>query len=356
MKKIIFFSLALIFASCGRDPFRIEGKYSAEAGTPVYLIDLGPNDTLGVTQVKDSSFSFEGHLEKGPVFVYVGNGRERVRFPLEKGTVKVDIDERTESGTPLVDSYNAFHKRFYSFDAMRNAERKVLEKDEPTMDPDTFNARWEELNRKYASLQADLTDSLVRLNPDNLLGALALEDLSYKDAGRFIELYGITGETVRNFPAVASQYESLSVLERTSPGKMFSDYSVPSGNPDGSTARLSDYIGRGKYILLDHWASWCGPCKAEMPYLKKTYEAFHGENFDILGLAVKDKREDTIASMEELSLPWNQIFNVADQPEEFYGINAIPHLILFAPDGTIIARGIRGEQIFVLVSKALEGN
>ncbi len=137
---------------------------------------------------------------------------------------------------------------------------------------------------------------------------------------------------------------------------MFLDYSVPYGNPDGTTARLSDYIGKGKYILLDHWASWCGPCKAEMPYLKKTYEAFHGENFDILGLAIKEKVEDTKASIEELSLPWSQIFNVTDQPEEFYGINAIPHLILFAPDGTIMARGIRGEQIFVLVSKALEGN
>ena len=353
MKKIILFVLPFLILSCARDQFRIEGKYSVADGKTVYLIDLGLNDTLGVTEVKDSSFSLLGHGDKGPMYVYVGNDKERVRFILEKGTVNVDIDERTVSGTPMVDAYNVFHKRFYSFDAERNAERKVLAGEESTMDPDTFNLKWEELNKKYTSFQADLADSLIRLNPDNLLGAMALEDLSYKDFGRFMELYDITSEEVKSFPAVASRYKSLAPMERTSPGKMFSDYTVPSGNLDGTSAKLSDYIGKGKYILLDHWASWCGPCKAEMPYLKKTYEAFHGEKFDILGIAINDKKEDTLNSIKELSLPWNQILNATNQPSDYYGINAIPHLILFASDGTIVARGMRGEQIYALVSKAL---
>ena len=353
MKKIILFALPFLILSCARDQFRIEGKYSVADGKTVYLIDLGLNDTLGVTEVRDSSFSLSGRGDKGPMYVYVGNGKERVRFILEKGTVNVDIDERTVSGTPMVDAYNAFHKRFYSFDAERNAERKVLAREESTMDPDIFNLKWEELNKKYASFQADLADSLIRLNPDNLLGAMALEDLSNKDFGRFIELYDIASEEVKSFPAVASRYKSLAPMERTSQGKMFTDYTVPSGNLDGTPAKLSDYIGKGKYILLDHWASWCGPCKAEMPYLKKTYEAFHGEKFDILGIAINDKKEDTLNSIKELSLPWNQILNATNQPSDYYGINAIPHLILFAPDGTIVARGMRGDQIYALVSKAL---
>ncbi|MBR5661846.1 MAG: AhpC/TSA family protein [Bacteroidales bacterium] len=355
MKKLLLIALPLLVLSCGRDYFRIEGKYSVADGKTVYLIDLGLNDTLGVTEVKDSSFLFLGDWDKEPSYVYVGNGKERVRFIMEKGTVNVDIDERTVSGTPMVDAYNDFHKRFYSFDAKRNTDRKALSEKASVMDPDTFNAEWEELDRKYASLQADLADSLIRLNPDNLLGAMALEDLSYKDFSRFMELYEITSEEVKSFPAVASRYKSLAPMERTSPGKMFTDYTVPSGNMDGTPAHLSEYIGKGKYILLDHWASWCGPCKAEMPYLKKTYEAFRGDRFDILGIAINDKKENTLKAIEELSLPWNQIFNATDQPSEFYGINAIPHLILFAPDGTIVARGIRGEQIYVLVSKELAG-
>ena len=356
MKRIVYIFYLLLFLSCSGSPFTIEGKYSAKEGTPVYLIDLGGNDTLSVTEVKDGSFTFSGRLDKGPVYVYVGQGKERVRFILEGGTVNADIDERTENGTPMVDSYNAFHKKFYSFDAMRNAERKALEAEASGMDPDSFNVKWEELDRKYASMQADLADSLIQENPDNLLGAMVMEDLSYKDLDRFMDLWDSVGETVRNFPAVATRYNSLSPLEQTSPGHMFRDYTVPSGNSDGSSASLSDYIGNGKYILLDHWASWCGPCKAEMPYIKKTYEAFHGEMFDILGLAINDKMEDTVSSIEELSLPWNQIFNVSSEPEKYYGINAIPHLILFAPDGTILARGIRGEQIYATVSKALSGN
>ena len=112
MKKIILFALPFLILSCARDQFRIEGKYSVADGKTVYLIDLGLNDTLGVTEVMDSSFSLSGRGDKGPMYVYVGNGKERVRFILEKGTVNVDIDERTVSGTPMVDAYNAFHKRF----------------------------------------------------------------------------------------------------------------------------------------------------------------------------------------------------------------------------------------------------
>ena len=137
MKKIILFALPFLILSCARDQFRIEGKYSVADGKTVYLIDLGLNDTLGVTEVKDSSFSLLGHGDKGPMYVYVGNGKERVRFILEKGTVNVDIDERTVSGTPMVDAYNVFHKRFYSFDAEKNAERKALAGEESTMDPDS---------------------------------------------------------------------------------------------------------------------------------------------------------------------------------------------------------------------------
>jgi len=354
MKRFVLILIPLLVLSCESRTYRIEGRYSTEDGTPVYLIDLQMHDTLGMTSVADSTFFFSGKLADGPAFVYVGQGRERVRFILEGGSVNVDLDERSEQGTPMVDAYNSFHSKFYSFDAERNVERKSLEQRSTELSSDDFMKEWDAVTRKYVARQADLADSLVRANCDNLLGALALEDLSYKDMDRFLDLYELSGETVKDFPAVAARYKSIMVLERTSSGNMFTDYEIPSGNLDGSMARLSDYIGKGKYILLDHWASWCGPCKAEMPYLKKTYEAFAGDWFDIVGLAINDKQENTLDAIDELGLPWNQIYNVTTQPGEFYGINSIPHLILFAPDGTILARGIRGEQIFVTVSEALK--
>jgi thiol-disulfide isomerase/thioredoxin len=181
-----------------------------------------------------------------------------------------------------------------------------------------------------------------------------LDDLALKDTARFMDLYREADPRVKDFYMVKADYVSIQTAIRTSAGKMFTDYTVQGGNPDGSDVKLSDYVGKGKYILLDHWASWCGPCKAEMPYLKKTYEAFHGDRFDIVGVAVSDKREDTEKAIPAWDLPWNQILDAQRIPLELYGVNAIPHLILFAPDGKILARGLRGEDIYAAVEAALK--
>ena len=112
-------------------------------------------------------------------------------------------------------------------------------------------------------------------------------------------------------------------------------------------------MGNGKYVLVDFWASWCGPCKEEMPTLKKVYETYAGDRFDMLSIAVADELEDTLKAAEEIGIPWNQIVNAQRVPLEIYGIDAIPHVILFGPDGTILRRGLRGSAIGEAVAEAL---
>ncbi len=323
MKRILYLlAMAAVVLACGRNAYTIDGLYTTDDGTDVYLIDLERNDTLGVTAVRGGRFRFTGDV-KEPCYVYVGRAKERIRFILEPGTVRADIDQRTESGTPMVDAYNDFHRRFYGYSRLQRAEK------------------------------AALTDSVVRANCDNLVGAMALEDLAYVDTSRFMALYALLSDRMRDFGPVKKAYEAIEVQNRTAEGRMFTDYTVVGGNPDGTDVKLSDYVGRGKYILLDHWASWCGPCKAEMPYIKKTWEAFAGDRFDVVSVAVSDKREDTEAALAKLDMPWHQILDAQKIPGELYGINAIPHLILLAPDGTIAKRGLRGEQIYETVAAIL---
>ena len=136
-------------------------------------------------------------------------------------------------------------------------------------------------------------------------------------------------------------------------GNMFTDFEV--AQPDGSVARLSDYVGKGKYVLVDFWASWCGPCKREIPNIKAAYEKYAGEKFDVLSVAVWDKPEDTAVAAEEHGVTWNQIVNAQKIPTNIYGIQGIPHLILFGPDGIIITRGdeLRGPGLEETLSKLL---
>ena len=90
-----------------------------------------------------------------------------------------------------------------------------------------------------------------------------------------------------------------------------------------------------------------------MPYIRKVWEAFSGEKFDVVGVALNDKREDTLEALSKLGLPWHQILDAQRIPIELYNINAIPHIILFGPDGEILERGLRGGQIYETVAKYL---
>jgi thiol-disulfide isomerase/thioredoxin len=321
-KRVVYGLLFALLTACTSSQYRIDGIFTAEDGTPVWLIDQNAKDTLAETAVRDGAFTFSGRIQE-PFFAYVGNGKQRVHLILEPGTATVDIDERTVSGTPMEDAYGAFHRRFYGYKREQRAEKTAL------------------------------ADSVVRANRDNLVGAVALEDLAHVDADRFLSLYELLPAHLQEFYLVKSAYDAIMIQRTTAPGQPFTDYLIAGGNPDGTDVKLSDYVGRGRYILLDHWASWCGPCKAEMPFIKKTWEAFHGDRFDVVSIAVSDKRADTEQALSTLDMPWNQILDAQRIPLELYGVNAIPHLILFGPDGTILQRGLRGEDIYTTVADLL---
>ena len=322
LRTSLWLALALLALSCTDRRYQVDGIFTTGDGTEVYLIDIGRKDTLATVTVVDGRFTFAGTIAE-PAYVYVGRDRQRIHLILESGTVTADIDERVAYGTPMEDAYMAFHKRFYGYKRDQRAEK------------------------------AALADSVVRANRNNLVGALALEDLAYVDTARFMALHSLLPRHLQDFCLVRNAYESIRLQNRTSPGRMFTDYMVVGGNPDGSDVKLSDYVGRGKFILLDHWASWCGPCKAEMPYIKKTWDAFAGNRFDVVSIAVSDKRADTETALAKLDMPWHQILDGQKIPQELYGVSSIPHLILFAPDGTILKRGLRGEEIYETVAEVL---
>ena len=124
--------------------------------------------------------------------------------------------------------------------------------------------------------------------------------------------------------------------------------------PDGKEMKLSDYVGKGKYVLVDFWASWCGPCREEIPGLKDLYYEFKGDKFDIVGAPVFDKASNTLEAVKEFKIPWTQILNVPESVPAAYGFNYIPYIILVGPDGTILETNLRGEGIRSAVKKYLK--
>ncbi|MBQ0006867.1 MAG: TlpA family protein disulfide reductase [Alistipes sp.] len=134
-------------------------------------------------------------------------------------------------------------------------------------------------------------------------------------------------------------------------GQKFVDFIVDDGNPDGTAVRLSDYVGKGKYVIVDFWASWCAPCKGELPNLKEVYEKYGGDDFTVVSVAVWDKRADSEKTVKSHGMTWPQILNSGEFATKLYGIKAIPQIMMVGPDGTIVEWNLRGDAIETAVSK-----
>lgn len=124
---------------------------------------------------------------------------------------------------------------------------------------------------------------------------------------------------------------------------------------DGDVINLSDY--RGKYVLIDFWASWCVPCRHENPTLVKAYNQYKNQNFEILGISLDEDREPWLKAIEEDKLEWDQVSDLKGWRNEVavqYGIRAVPASFLIDPEGKIVAKNLRGEALLELLAKVLQ--
>ena len=189
----------------------------------------------------------------------------------------------------------------------------------------------------------EVMEPVIRLHTDDALGLDMVKNLTiYFNAKRRLEYIGMLSERIQANEEIMAQRKTLEVQLSIRAGEKFMDFAV---DYDGKTTRLSDYVGRGQYVLVDFWASWCGPCRAGIPRLIAAYNKYKNKGLIVLGIAVKDKPEASLKAIAELQIPYPQILDSQDVAYDLYGLNGIPYIILFAPDGTIFARGLRGEEI-----------
>ena len=360
MKRPVFlFSLLLLaVVSCKTqtNQYSILGKttYEDSEGSTVYLRCGDITDTTVVAA--DGTFSFSGQIDEPQVgAIQIRNNSKQMMYAyllLEPGTLQVEISPRsTVSGTPLNEALTAYELRKRDRADERRAAIKAIKEDE-SLTAEEKDAKEAALWDQYYVDSDALYSEIFDAHRDDAIGADALMNLA-ETREKFDSLYNLAGKNARKYPRIVKEIARYAQLDKTAAGQPFADFTIEGGNPDGTPVKFSDYVGQGKYVLVDFWASWCGPCKAEMPNLKNVYEKYKGDQFELVGVAVWDKREDTEKAISELGITWPVIYDAQTLPTDIYGINGIPHIILFGPDGTILARELRGEEIGAEVAKYL---
>ncbi len=252
----------------------------------------------------------------------------------------------------FMDEYMAKQKEIYSDSLMTQEEKSI---------------KFEEYFEEFIGGYVDHHKKAAQENPDNFVSVLALSNLRGQlEDIQMDSLINTLSAAVQEHRYVKEMKGALSARINTAEGKKFIDFTVNSvvgmtrsvpPQPKYKEVKFSDYVGKGKYVLVDFWSPWCGPCKREIPNIKKVYEQYKDKGFEVLSIAVWERQpvQVTIDTAADLGMDWLHINNAGSVPTDIYGIEGIPHLMLIGPNGTILKRGFHGlEGIEAAVSEYIK--
>ena len=351
MKKVFLIAAFAITAmsATAQVKYTVSGTY-ADNGKKVYLKDELTEKNIDSTVVAEGKFSFTGTADKDALMaIKTQKGNLAMEFFNDGTPVIINFNDTTLKGSPL-------NERLAKLNYEIEIPQRRFEAKTANMTKADIEAHGEELmdemNKVIDSMQAFATK--VFEEERNSLIPVAFSSLYFFENG--IEAYDDLvkeGVVFANHPYLKRSRDYIESLlkPKDSPktafvGQQFIDLEM--ADPDGKMHKISELVGEGKYVLVDFWASWCGPCRAEMPNVLEAYNKFHDKGFEVIGVSFDQKKAAWVKAIGQLKMPWLQISDLKGwecAAAPIYKIDGIPDNILIDPQGKIIDRGLRGKPL-----------
>lgn len=364
MKKLVYlFIVAALIASCKpKGPqYVIKGKISgADSVTFILQERLSGNYIeLDSAIAKNGVFTMKGVIDYPQiVFLIAKDSKKGLSFYIENSEITItgNIDSLYDAkitGSKTQDEDSAYQASLKPFEDKNEKLGEEYDIAKNAGDK-TRMAELEKENEKSYNEQIAFTKAYIRSHPGSYITPVVLYGINYEfDADEMESIINSLDTNVAKVTLIKTLKDRVIVMKTVSIGQKAPDFAL--NTPDGKPVALSSKIG-SKLLLIDFWASWCGPCRAENPNVVKVYKEFNKKGFDVFGVSLDRTRDPWVKAIADDKLTWTHVSDLqywSSAAAKLYAVNSIPANFLLDEKGIIIARDLRGEALYNKVKEVL---